>query len=49
VLQYLLGVTAVLHAVPFVIGITHQLGGLINLTLITLIISEIIKRNYSFL
>ncbi len=49
VLQYLLGVTAVIHAVPFVIGITHQLGGLINLTLITLIISEIIKRNYSFL
>ena len=47
-LQYLLGITAVIHAVPFVIGITHQIGGLINLTLITLIISEIIKRNYSF-
>ena len=41
-------ITAVINAVPFLIGITHQIGGLINLTLITLIISEIIKRNYSF-
>jgi heme A synthase len=45
--QYLLGITAVIHAVPFVIGITHQLGALINLTLVTLILSDIYNRNYS--
>ena len=49
VFQYLLGVTAVIHAVPFVVGITHQIGGLVNLTLITLIISEISKKSYSFI
>ena len=47
--QYLLGITAVLYAVPFLIGLVHQLGALLNLTLLTLIISEKFKNNYSLI
>ena len=47
--QYLLGITAVLYAVPFLIGLVHQLGALLNLTLLTLIISDKFKNNYSLI
>lgn len=45
--QYFLGISAVLYAVPFLIGLVHQLGALLNLTILTLIISERFKNNYN--
>ena len=40
ILQYSLGILALINYVPIYLGLIHQLGGLLNLTLITLIISQ---------
>ena len=40
ILQYSLGVLALINYVPLTLGLIHQLGGLLNLTLITLLISH---------
>lgn len=40
ILQYSLGVLALINYVPLTLGLIHQLGGLLNLTLITLFISH---------
>ena len=42
--QYLLGVLVLINYVPISLGLMHQLGGLINLTLLTLIISNNLRH-----
>ena len=42
--QYVLGVSVLINYVPISLGLMHQLGGLVNLTLITLIISNNLRH-----
>ena len=44
IIQYLLGIFVLKLLVPVALGVIHQLGSLIVLTLITLIISEIYTK-----
>ena len=44
IMQYLLGVTVLINYVPISLGLLHQLGGLVNLTLLTLIISNNLRH-----
>ena len=46
VVQYTLGVLTLVNYVPVSLGIMHQFGGLLNLTLITLFISNNTKKKY---
>jgi len=40
IFQYSLGILTLINYVPVSLGLIHQLGGLLNLTLITLFISH---------
>ena len=43
-LQYALGIIALITFVPIIIGLAHQLGSLIVLTLLIISLNEVKKR-----